>query len=314
MRTRPTRPLDPPIDVLKYKGVGNKGGRTTTTKRGALLPPTGRAGKRSICCAGEACSSAAYIWTMTRTRLRRKESPLRSRRWSISSMFRTRPRRRMTTIRILILPAPNSTWRRRGRAHLTFSVRFLVRQTMTGAAPRASILTWRWLAYRTSRLAHSNPSTLRSSPLITSCALPGDKRRRSQPLIDSRRLPHLSQQLISLSRLPETSLRTCSHLGKRKVSFWQCRASYSLTNSFTGFSLIGHLDLDSELDLDLDLNQDAPAFPRAAVSAPVATSSRSALSAPITKHRHSTHPSRFFFSRRRAMCKWSGSHVQKMRR
>ena len=35
----------------------------------------------------------------------------------------------------------------------------------------------------------------------------------------------------------------------------------------------------------MDLNQDAPAFPSATVSAPVATSSRSALSAPITQHK-----------------------------
>ena len=43
----------------------------------------------------------------------------------------------------------------------------LMRQTTTGVAQRASILTWRWLVYCTLRLARSNPPTLRLSQLIT---------------------------------------------------------------------------------------------------------------------------------------------------
>jgi hypothetical protein len=54
-----------------------------------------------------------------------------------------------------------------------------------------------------------------------------------------------------------------------------------LLPSSTGFSLISHLDLDSELDLDMDLHLEEPTFPNIAVPAPVATSSCSALSAGI---------------------------------
>jgi hypothetical protein len=54
---------------------------------------------------------------------------------------------------------------------------------------------------------------------------------------------------------------------------------------FTGFSLIGHLDLHSELDFGMDLpNLDKPTFLSTATSAPVATSSHCSLSAPTTQH------------------------------
>jgi hypothetical protein len=49
----------------------------------------------------------------------------------------------------------------------------------------------------------------------------------------------------------------------------------------TGFSLIGHLELDSELDLDMDLHLDEPAFPNAAGPAPLAASSRRTLSVAV---------------------------------
>lgn len=76
-----------------------------------------------------------------------------------------------------------------------------------------------------------------------------------------------------------------------------------------GFSLIGHLDLDSELDLefDMDLNLDEPVFPNVAAPDPVATSSRSVLSPALLtmqhKALHSSLP--FFFPRE--------GHVQRVR-
>ncbi|KAH9166654.1 hypothetical protein EDB89DRAFT_2075593 [Lactarius sanguifluus] len=48
-----------------------------------------------------------------------------------------------------------------------------------------------------------------------------------------------------------------------------------------GFSLIGHLDLDSELDHDMDLNLDEPALPNAA---PSILSAPSFVAAPTTQH------------------------------
>jgi hypothetical protein len=65
----------------------------------------------------------------------------------------------------------------------------------------------------------------------------------------------------------------------------------------TGFSLISHLDLDSELDLDMDLHLDEPALPNAAGPAPVATSSRSVLSATVltTQHKALDSSLPFFF-------------------
>jgi hypothetical protein len=81
----PGPPLDPPIDALRFKNVDKMGSRMTKKKRGRVLDVRGCAGRRSTPCAGAACSSAASFWTITRTRLRRKESPLRSRKWSITS-------------------------------------------------------------------------------------------------------------------------------------------------------------------------------------------------------------------------------------
>jgi hypothetical protein len=56
----------------------------------------------------------------------------------------------------------------------------------------------------------------------------------------------------------------------------------------TGFSLIGHLDLDSELDpeFNMDVHRDEPAFPTAAAPAPVATCSRSVLSVAVLTMQH----------------------------
>ncbi|KAN0127672.1 hypothetical protein V8E53_014512 [Lactarius tabidus] len=62
-----------------------------------------------------------------------------------------------------------------------------------------------------------------------------------------------------------------------------------------GFSLIDHLDLDSELDLDMDLHLDEPAFPITAATAPVATSSRSALSAAVLTTQHKVLDSSLLF-------------------
>ncbi|KAF8260421.1 hypothetical protein EI94DRAFT_904102 [Lactarius quietus] len=58
-----------------------------------------------------------------------------------------------------------------------------------------------------------------------------------------------------------------------------------------GFSLIGHLDLDSELDLDMDMNL------HAAAPAPVATSSRSVplTAVPMTQHKALDSSLPFFF-------------------
>ena len=67
--------------------------------------------------------------------------------------------------------------------------------------------------------------------------------------------------------------------------------------SFTGFSLIGNLDLDSELDLDMELNLNEPTFPSAAVPAPGTTSRLSGLStsAPTMQHNALDSSLPFFF-------------------
>ncbi|KAH9040313.1 hypothetical protein EDB83DRAFT_2524312 [Lactarius deliciosus] len=59
-----------------------------------------------------------------------------------------------------------------------------------------------------------------------------------------------------------------------------------------GFSLIGHLDLDSELDHDMDLNQDGPALPNAA---PSILGAPSVVAAPTTHHGRSLDASLPFF-------------------
>jgi hypothetical protein len=117
-------------------------------------------------------------------------------------------------------------------------------------------------------------------------------------------------QQLTLSRLHKTSSRTCSHLGKRKVSCLPFTVSSPLQDllpSSTGFSLIGHLDLDSELDLDMDLHLDEPTFPNTAATAPMATSSRSALSAAVLTMQHKALDSSlpFFFPQK--------GHVQRVK-
>lgn len=73
------------------------------------------------------------------------------------------------------------------------------------------------------------------------------------------------------------------------MSCWRYTTSCLLTNSFTGFSLIGlldlDLDLDSELNLDMDLNLDSPSCPSNVVSVSVAKPSHSAHSARMTQHK-----------------------------
>ena len=285
MRMRPARPLDPPIDLLKSKSVDQKGSRTTTTKkkkRGARPPPT-RARRKTI-------------------------DPLRWGSMQLSGIFLDNdedpppPQRESTEVEevehILDIsdqtPSPydDDTHPHASGAELDLAAERASALDLLGTIFGEASDDWGGAEsidsdVEMNGIPHVAPGPLESTGFEV---VPAD--HEFHPAQREKKKSAVNRQSESTPPPATTNLAQLSNQNKLKDLFapreeeGELLAIYavvSFTNSFTGFSLIGHLDLDSELDLDLELNQDAPAFPSTAVSVP--TSSRSALSAPIAQHK-----------------------------
>ena len=121
-------------------------------------------------------------------------------------------------------------------------------------------------------------------------ASPADQREEKELAVDKQTKATPAPATIGLAQ-PSTQKELKDLFAPREEEgeLLRCMASCPHKHCFllSGFSLIGHLDLDSELDLDMEPNPNEPANPSTAAPAPAATSSRSAVSnsAPTTQHK-----------------------------
>jgi hypothetical protein len=176
---------------------------------------------------------------------------------------------------------------RRRRPHCDFCIPCSVRRTKIGAGRGTSTLIWNGWPRRRMRLTHLRDPICMTLP-ISKSSLPPKARPRSRLLL----LPLHRETPIPIpyshQHQRQLSSKTCLHPVKKKVSeshlamlgVVQLHSPHSFNPSL-GFSLIGHLNLDSELelDLDLDLGLDEPVT-GVPISNPITTTRPAAIPAP----------------------------------
>ncbi|KAN0127685.1 hypothetical protein V8E53_014525 [Lactarius tabidus] len=294
MRMRPARPLDPPLDTLRTKNA-EKG--TRTKKKRAKAPPT-RARRQTI-------------------------DPLRWGSTHLSGIFLDGNRNALPPVRT----GPEGDGSAKGESTEVDEVEHILEvsdQTPSGddkMHPRASDTELDLAAERESALdllsamfGDTNTDWGGAESIDSDVEMAGvdadTPRAAPSPLepTDFEVVPasQKEEQSTAVDRQAEAT-PTPTTTGPAQSSTQNKLKDLFAPREEEGFSLIGHLNLDSELDLDMDMHLDEPTFPNTAATAPVATSSRSALSAAVltTQHKALDSSLPFFFPQK--------SHVQRVK-